>query len=419
MSLPSPARGKGLAVSILSLSLLTVMAGAAVAPALGVIQAYFSGTSQTVVQLIISIPALFIVITNLCFPALSRRFSTKTLVLGGLLLYTVGGCAAGLFDQIALVLVMRALVGVGVGILMPLSTGLLTFYYPPERQAALMGYASAMNQMGGVIATLLAGLLSQLNWRASFLVYLLGLLSIVLCLGFLPSDRLDQPQHAEEASAAGSPFRTYFVYILAMFLLMSIFFVYPANFALETTAEGAVPAQCIAVIMAGADLVAFVGGLLFVHLRRAMGRGCKLLAPVLFLLGFLLLTLLHRLCQRRGHPLSHLRGIDAGGQIRRFDGHAPALRRHVPGAVSFPPAAGGIAGRAGGPDPPGLLVRGGAGRPLRPLLPAYPGRARSTAGLRLFPKSRRSPAEAPVVPVFLRGIVYLLMKIKRLSPWTT
>lgn len=292
MSLPSPARGKGLAVSILSLSLLTVMAGAAVAPALGVIQAYFSGTSQTVVQLIISIPALFIVITNLCFPALSRRFSTKTLVLGGLLLYTVGGCAAGLFDQIALVLVMRALVGVGVGILMPLSTGLLTFYYPPERQAALMGYASAMNQMGGVIATLLAGLLSQLNWRASFLVYLLGLLSIVLCLGFLPSDRLDQPQHAEEASAAGSPFRTYFIYILAMFLLMSIFFVYPANFALETTAEGTVPAQCIAVIMAGADLVAFVGGLLFVHLRRAMGRGCKLLAPVLFLLGFLLLTLL-------------------------------------------------------------------------------------------------------------------------------
>ena len=293
MSLPSPARGKGLAVSILSLSLLTVMAGAAVAPALGVIQAYFSGTSQTVVQLIISIPALFIVITNLCFPALSRRFSTKTLVLGGLLLYTVGGCAAGLFDQIVLVLVMRALVGVGVGILMPLSTGLLTFYYPPERQAALMGYASAMNQMGGVIATLLAGLLSQLNWRASFLVYLLGLLSIVLCLGFLPSDRLDQPQHAEEASAAGSPFRTYFVYILAMFLLMSIFFVYPANFALETTAEGAVPAQSIAVIMAGADLVAFVGGVLFVHLRRAMGRRCKLLAPVLFLLGFLLQTAVH------------------------------------------------------------------------------------------------------------------------------
>ena len=38
--------GKTLTVSILSLSLLTVMAGAAVAPALSVIQAHFADTNQ-------------------------------------------------------------------------------------------------------------------------------------------------------------------------------------------------------------------------------------------------------------------------------------------------------------------------------------------------------------------------------------
>ena len=37
--------GKALVVSILSLSLLTVMAGAAVAPALGVIREYFADSS--------------------------------------------------------------------------------------------------------------------------------------------------------------------------------------------------------------------------------------------------------------------------------------------------------------------------------------------------------------------------------------
>ena len=37
---------KPLVVSILSLSLLTVMAGAAVAPALGVIQEYFADSSR-------------------------------------------------------------------------------------------------------------------------------------------------------------------------------------------------------------------------------------------------------------------------------------------------------------------------------------------------------------------------------------
>ena len=182
--------GKSLTVSILSLSLLTVMAGAAVAPALGVIRAYFADSNQLFVQMIISVPALFIVITNFIFPKLCRTFGAKTLVLLGLLLYTMGGCAAGIFDNIFLVLVMRALVGIGVGIIMPLSTGLLSYYFPPERQVGLMGYSSAMNQMGGVIATLLSGLLANISWRASFLVYLMGLISIVLCLIYLPNDKI-------------------------------------------------------------------------------------------------------------------------------------------------------------------------------------------------------------------------------------
>ena len=55
---------KMLAPSILSLSLLTVMAGAAVAPALGVIRDHFSDSSPMFIQMIISIPALFIVITS-------------------------------------------------------------------------------------------------------------------------------------------------------------------------------------------------------------------------------------------------------------------------------------------------------------------------------------------------------------------
>lgn len=41
--------------AILSLSLLTVMAGAAVAPALGTLQEHFADSDSTTVQLIISI----------------------------------------------------------------------------------------------------------------------------------------------------------------------------------------------------------------------------------------------------------------------------------------------------------------------------------------------------------------------------
>ena len=279
-------RGKTLSVSILSLSLLTVMAGAAVAPALGVIRDYFSDANPVLVQMIISVPAVFIVLTNACFPALCRRFRTRTLVLIGLLLYTAGGCVAGAFQSISLVLLMRALVGIGVGIIMPLSTGLLSFYYPPQRLDGLMGLSSAMNQMGGVIATLLAGLLANLSWRASFLVYLMGLISIVLCLLFLPNDSIA----AASSEKKQGVFRDYFRYILAMFLLMSSFFLYPANFALETTSEGLIPQHLIAVIMAMMDFVAFLGGLLFVRCKLILGRNMRFLAPTLFLAGYLFLA---------------------------------------------------------------------------------------------------------------------------------
>ncbi len=275
--------------AILSLSLLTVMAGAAVAPALGVIKAYFSSSDPVLVQMIISMPAIFIVLTNAVFPALCRRFRARTLVLLGLLLYTVGGCAAGAFSAILPVLLMRALVGMGVGIIMPLSTGLLSFYYPPEKLDSLMGLSSAMNQMGGVVATLLAGLLANLSWRASFLVYLMGLLSIVLCLVFLPNDSIAPPKGENETR--GTVLRTYFRYILAMFLLMSSFFLYPANFALETTAEGLIPQGAIALIMAMMDFIAFLGGLLFVRCKVLLGGKMKYLAPALFLAGYLLLAL--------------------------------------------------------------------------------------------------------------------------------
>ena len=73
----------------------------------------------------------------------------------GLALYTVGGAAAGLFNSIWAVLVMRALVGVGVGMIMPLSTGLLTYYFAPEKREGLMGLSSAANQLGSGEASVL------------------------------------------------------------------------------------------------------------------------------------------------------------------------------------------------------------------------------------------------------------------------
>lgn len=278
---------KSLKAAILSLSLLTVMAGAAVAPALQIILEYFKDVDQTLVQMIISIPALFITLTSFVFPTLCKKFKSKELVMIGLAFYTVGGCMAGAFNNIFVVLAFRALVGIGVGIIMPLSTGLLSFYFPPEQQDKLMGYSSAMNQMGGVVATLISGVLASISWRASFLVYLMGMISIILCLVFLPNDQIG----ARENKKGDGVWKKYYIYIIAIFLLMFTFFVYPTAFAIETAKAGAIPQKYISVIMAGMDFVAFLGGLAFVYVKRAMGEKARFLAPFLFCMGYLFLLL--------------------------------------------------------------------------------------------------------------------------------
>lgn len=289
---------KKLKLSILSLSLLTVMAGAAMAPALGVISEYFSDEKTLFVQMIISMPAVFIFLTSFVFPKLAAKFKARTLLMIGLAFYTIGGCVAGVFNSIWIVLLMRALVGVGVGIIMPLSTGLLAFYFSPQEQEGLMGWSSAMNNMGGVIATLISGALATVSWRISFLVYLMGLISIVLCAAFMPNDKIQSDEADERRGSAepehvipstGQVFRSNYVYIIAMFLEMSTFFIYPANFAMVTVRAGVIPENLTAIIMAIMDLVAFFGGMLFVKVKAAAGGSTKFVAPILFVVGYILL----------------------------------------------------------------------------------------------------------------------------------
>ena len=105
---------RGLTFAILSISLLTVMAGAAMAPALGAIREHFADYSAMTVQLIVSLPALTIILTTFLFRPLCRLMRTRTLALTGLLLYVLAGAGAFMVDNMGWLLVLRALLGVSV-----------------------------------------------------------------------------------------------------------------------------------------------------------------------------------------------------------------------------------------------------------------------------------------------------------------
>ena len=276
---------RGLTLAILSISLLTVMAGAAMAPALGAVKDHFHECSAMTIQLIVSLPALFIIMTTFAFRQLCRWMKTRTLALAGLALYVVAGAGAYLVDNIALLLVLRALLGISVGMVMPLSTGLLNYYFPPEKQSRLMGLSAAMNQLGGVVATMLAGVLASVQWNYAFLVYLAGLLAMVLVAVWLPNERL----MAEGCRVKASTLVRFHPSVTAMFFIMLLFFVYPTNFALTAQAQGVSP-LATTLIMVLLDVVAFVVGLYFARLMKRFRRQMKYAAPLFFLAGFAVLS---------------------------------------------------------------------------------------------------------------------------------
>jgi len=299
---------KRVTATILSMSLLTVMAGAAIAPALGIIKAHFSEASGLLVQLIVSMPALLIIVTNLFFLAISRRLRTRAIATTGLLLYVAAGAGCFFVEDIHVLLVMRALLGISVGLIMPLSTGLLAYYFPPEEQARLMGLSAAMNQMGGVVATLLAGLLATIEWNYAFLVYLMGLIAVMMVWLWLPDEQLGsankrgipfQPRQLLKLTSSSSVttrqfeqarllslLKTFHPSVVGMLQLMMIFFIFPTNFSIIARQQTALSTEAITMIMVGLDVVAFFVGLVFGQLMHTFRRPIKYFAPSFFLLGY-------------------------------------------------------------------------------------------------------------------------------------
>ena len=70
---------------------------------------------------------------------------------------------------------------------------------------------------------------------------------------------------------------------------MVIFFNYSANFAMESSRLGTVSEAAIPVIMALGDVFGFLGGLAYPKLKTGLGRSTKVVAPLMFLVGYLLL----------------------------------------------------------------------------------------------------------------------------------
>lgn len=119
--------------------------------------------------MILTVPAIMVIPFSLLSGKLVLKFNKRTILIVGLVIYIIGGLGVVLVNNIFVLLFLRVLLGAGVGLIMPLSTSIISDFYTGEEKTRMMGYSGAINNLGAFIATFGSGLLAMISWRYSFL----------------------------------------------------------------------------------------------------------------------------------------------------------------------------------------------------------------------------------------------------------
>ena len=274
--------------TIIAISMATVMAGAAISPALGVIAKNFPDANPTLIKLILTIPSLMIIPFSFVSSYLTTKITKRSIVLIGLIIYMIGGVGPQFVSTIEAIIALRLLLGIGVGLLMPLADSLINDHFEGKERTKMMGYNSAFSNFGGILTMLFAGWLATLSWEAPFNVYLLGLVIFILVFLYLPKGQIQKPSKSE--GKIKMP-KAVYIYGFAMGGIMLAYYSVSTNMALFLEQNNLGGSAIAGTVVAFSTVGGMITSLLLFQIDLTLK---KYLIPVMLLImgvAFLTITL--------------------------------------------------------------------------------------------------------------------------------
>lgn len=159
-------------------STMSVMAGASISPALPEMKEYFSDipSAEILVKIMLTVPSLFIALFSPFAGKLLDKIGRKPLLIFATVLYGIAGTSGFFLDNLYLILIGRAFLGIAVAVIM---TGYITVIgdlFSAERLNKFFGIQAAFMSFGGVLFLAVGGLLADIQWHYPFLIYLFAFL---------------------------------------------------------------------------------------------------------------------------------------------------------------------------------------------------------------------------------------------------
>jgi MFS family permease len=182
--------------------------------------------------ILLSIPALFIILSAPLVGWLSDNVGRKKLLNISLLIFGLSGASGYFADSFFFMFVGRAILGLSIAGIKTATVAMVGDYYEGAERNKIIGWQGSAMKIGGVIFMLLGGLLANFSWQAPFLGYMLAFVilpsGLIALSESLPTVSANQEQDTD-GSIPAIPFWPATYVFVSAFLASGLFFITPVQ----------------------------------------------------------------------------------------------------------------------------------------------------------------------------------------------
>ncbi|MEE3000122.1 MAG: MFS transporter [Pseudomonadota bacterium] len=175
---------------IIVVTMVTMMGGSAISPALPAIQQAFS-IETTKIALLMTAFSLPGVIAIPIAGIMTDRFGRRTVIVPMLLLYSIAGSLCFYAPNFEILLALRFLSGIGAGALATLSLILIGDLFAEKEQTEALGYRTSFGYLSSGILPIFSGFLAIFSWNYPFLLFLLGVPIALMAAKILANEKVN------------------------------------------------------------------------------------------------------------------------------------------------------------------------------------------------------------------------------------
>lgn len=261
-------------------------------PATATLVAQYPEASIATITLVSSITMIGAIPGNLICGSVVTKAGFKPTLYGALIISYIGGLLPFFIENIAIgaLIACRLLVGIGYGFFLAIGPSYITAEFNGDRKARILGYASSVAGLSGMLATWLGGYLLGFGLKYVYLYHLALLVPPTIFALFLPSKKVAAREN--EKMLSGWKLNRQSVFFAAI-QGVAMFFLYPilvyvsniiAQYNIGTTQQAA---NIMTVFSVGSLVCGFVYSFsLKVGKKRLMGLCFSLIAIAMAIMAF-------------------------------------------------------------------------------------------------------------------------------------